>query len=57
MLFASGVAVTHRTLAPVDLVIIAVFSLAIFYWAQAVKLPREEHARLVAAQAAGDAPV
>jgi amino acid transporter len=37
-----------------DLVVIAVFSLAIFYWAQAVKLPREEHAKHVAAQAAGD---
>ena len=40
-----------------DLVVVAVFSLAIFYWAQAVKLPREEHERHVAAQAAGDAPV
>jgi amino acid transporter len=38
-----------------DIVIVAAFSLAIFYWAQAVKLPRDEHLKQVAAQA-GDAP-
>jgi amino acid transporter len=35
-----------------DMVIVAVFSLAIYYWAQAVKLPREEMLNLVSRQAA-----
>jgi amino acid transporter len=34
-----------------DIVIVAVFSVAIFFWAQAVKLPREELDKHVAAQA------
>jgi amino acid transporter len=34
-----------------DMVIVAAFSLVIFYWAMATKLPREEQQRLVLAQA------
>jgi amino acid transporter len=33
-----------------DMLIVAVFSLVIFYWAQAVKLPRDEMLKLVEAQ-------
>jgi amino acid transporter len=39
-----------------DIVIVAAFSLAIFYWSQAVKLPREELQKHVAAQAGPEAP-
>ena len=35
-----------------DLLVIAVFSLVIYYWAMAVKLPREEMLALVSAQSA-----
>jgi amino acid transporter len=35
-----------------DMLIVALFSLGIFYWAQATKLPREEMLELVAEQAA-----
>jgi hypothetical protein len=35
-----------------DMVIVAVFSLVIFYWAMATKLPREEMMNLVARQGA-----
>ncbi|HEU5419101.1 MAG TPA: APC family permease [Streptosporangiaceae bacterium] len=38
-----------------DMVIVAVFSLAIYYWAQAVRLPKEEMQRLVAVQS-GEEP-
>jgi amino acid transporter len=38
-----------------DMVIVAVFSLVIYFWAQAVKLPREEMQNLVAAQS-GEEP-
>ena len=40
-----------------DLVVLAVFSLAIFFWAQAVKLPREELQKHVAAQTGDDPAV
>jgi amino acid transporter len=39
-----------------DMVIVAVFSLVIFYWAMATKLPREEQQRLVMAQASEPEP-
>jgi amino acid transporter len=39
-----------------DMVVVAVFSLIIYYWAMATKLPREEQQRLVAAQAAEPEP-
>ncbi len=38
-----------------DMVVVAIFSLVIYYWAQAVKLPREEMLNLVAAQS-GEEP-
>jgi amino acid transporter len=38
-----------------DMVVVAVFSLVIYFWAQAVKLPREEMLSLVAAQS-GEEP-
>jgi amino acid transporter len=38
-----------------DMVVVAVFSLVIYFWAQAVKLPREEMLRLVEAQS-GEEP-
>jgi amino acid transporter len=38
----------------VDLLVIAVFSLVIYYWAMAVKLPREEMLALVAKQGSDD---
>jgi amino acid transporter len=38
----------------VDFAVVAVFSLIIFYWAQATKLPREEVLELVNAQASDD---
>jgi amino acid transporter len=39
-----------------DMLIVAVFSLVIFYWAMATKLPREEQQRLVLAQAGEPEP-
>jgi hypothetical protein len=39
-----------------DIVIVAVFSLIIYYWAMATKLSREEQQRLVAAQAGEPEP-
>ena len=39
-----------------DAVVVAAFSLVIFYWAMATKLPREEQQRLVMAQASEPEP-
>jgi amino acid transporter len=39
-----------------DMVIVAVFSLIIFFWAQAVKLPRDEMLKLVSAQSGVEPP-
>jgi amino acid transporter len=39
-----------------DMVVVAVFSLVIYYWAMAIKLPRDEMQRLVGAQAAEPPP-
>jgi amino acid transporter len=39
-----------------DMVVVAAFSLIIFYWAMATKLPREEMLRLVSAQASEPEP-
>jgi amino acid transporter len=39
-----------------DIVVVAVFSLIIYYWAMATKLPREEMLRLVSAQAGEPEP-
>jgi len=47
---------TNRIPFGIDLLVVAVFSLLIFYWAQATRLPRDEMLELVAMQAAEPAP-